>query len=133
MAHGISGKTFTLIQRILLAVVLVVAALGFMGATGDKDGHFDAVFDKTIYVKNSEGKTAILLGSSDKGGVVYVNNSQGEDAARLASHAPTSPFVRRVELEAAAAQRPAPHQARGHIAQRGTSPTSTPTPLDLIP
>ncbi len=26
MAHGISGKTFTLVQRILLAVVLVVAA-----------------------------------------------------------------------------------------------------------
>ena len=69
----------------LLAVVLVVAALGFMGATGDKNGNFDKVFAKTIFVKDSQGKTAVMLTSVLGDGIVGVYNSQKKPTVMLLS------------------------------------------------
>ena len=67
----------------LLAVVLVVTALGFMGATGDKDGYFDVVYANNVFVKNSEEKPAVALFSNDKGGFVSVSNKTGGEIVQL--------------------------------------------------
>ena len=67
-------------KRLRIAVVVLATALCgvvSMAATEKVDGRFDAVYAKSIYVKNYKGETAVAMGStSDGSGLVSTYNGK---------------------------------------------------------
>ena len=57
----------------LTMTVVAMAAVVTMAATGDKDGNFDTVMARHIYVTNNAGDIVVSIGANDGGdGVVQM-------------------------------------------------------------
>ena len=71
--------------RMALAVVVVaVCAVVTMAATAEKNGNFDVVTARTIYVKNDGDKIVIALGVDDGGnGLVATFGPNGKELVEL--------------------------------------------------
>ena len=66
-------------QRVALALLTVaLCAIVVMGATEEKDGFFDTVTAKNIYVKNEAGEVAIGLGAFEGYGTVRTYSPTGK-------------------------------------------------------
>ena len=63
----------------LTMMAVVMCAVVTMAATGDKDGVFDTVKARNIYVTNDAGDIVVSLGANDGGdGVVWTQNPAGQ-------------------------------------------------------
>ena len=63
----------------LTMTVVAMAAVVTMAATGDKDGTFDTVTARHIYVTNDAGEHVVRLGANDKGdGLVFTQSAKGK-------------------------------------------------------
>ena len=63
----------------LTMMAVVVCAVVTMAATGDKDGTFDTVTARHIYVTNDAGEHVVRLGANDKGdGLVFTQSAKGK-------------------------------------------------------
>ena len=70
----------------LTMMAVVVCAVVTMAATGDKDGTFDTVAARSIYVTNDAGDLVVVLGANDGGdGLVYTQSAKGKDLVMLGS------------------------------------------------
>ena len=70
----------------LTMTVVAMAAVVTMAATGDKDGRFDTVVARTIYVKNDAGDFVVVLGADDDGnGLVQTKSAKGKELVQLTS------------------------------------------------
>ena len=68
----------------LAVLTVAICAVVTMAATGEKDGDFDVVTAKAIFVKNDAGKVVVSLGATDDGdGLVYTTSAQGKDLVKL--------------------------------------------------
>ncbi|MDB4698971.1 hypothetical protein OAF45_02395 [Candidatus Latescibacteria bacterium] len=68
----------------LTMMAVVVCAVVTMAATGLKDGHFDTVTARTIYVLNDAGDLVVGLGTNDGGdGLVYTQSAKGKRLVEL--------------------------------------------------
>ena len=69
-------------RRLTMALTLIAVAMCAvvtMAATGDKDGDFDRVEARTIWVKSDAGEYVVGLGASDYGGgAIQVYNKMGK-------------------------------------------------------
>ena len=66
--------------------VVVMAAVVTMAATGLKDGDFDEVTARHIYVMNDAGKIVVSVGTNDVGdGLVRTISTKGNDLVKLSS------------------------------------------------
>ena len=67
-------------------MAVVVCAVVTMAATGGKDGDFDAVVARQIYVRNDAGQFVVTLGVDDDGnGLVYTKSAKGKESVTLTS------------------------------------------------
>ncbi len=70
----------------LTMMAVVVCAVVTMAATGGKDGDFDAVVARQIYVRNDAGQFVVTLGVDDDGnGLVYTKSAKGKELVKLTS------------------------------------------------
>jgi len=71
--------------RMALAVVVVaVCAVVTMAATAEKNGNFDVLTARSIYVTNDDGEFVVGLGASDGGdGLVQTFGANGKELVRL--------------------------------------------------
>ena len=70
----------------LTMTVVAMAAVVTMAATGDKDGDFDTVTARTIYVTNDAGDIVVTLGVNDGGdGLVWTQSAKGKGLVELTS------------------------------------------------
>ena len=69
----------------LTMTVVAMCAVVTMAATGDKDGDFDTVTARRVYVKNAAGDLVVRLGAiNDSGnGVVMTRSAKGKDLVKL--------------------------------------------------
>jgi hypothetical protein len=68
----------------LTMMAVVVCAVVTMAAAGDKDGYFDAVVARNIYVENDAGDFVVGLGANDGGdGLVVTHSAKGDELVRL--------------------------------------------------
>jgi hypothetical protein len=68
----------------LTMMAVVVCAVVTMAATGLKDGNFDTVVARYIYVKNDAGDIVVGLGADDDGnGLGYTKFAEGKDLVKL--------------------------------------------------
>ena len=68
----------------LTVMAVAMCAAVTVAATGDKDGVFDTVAARAIYVTNDEGDIVLGLGSTNGGnGLVKVYNMMGEGIADM--------------------------------------------------
>ena len=61
----------------LTMTVVAMCAVATMAATGDKDGHFDSVTARHIFVRNEAGKIVVSLGANDGGEGYSVSDGSG--------------------------------------------------------
>ncbi len=68
-------------KRLMVALTMMavtICALVTMAATGKKDGNFDTVVARRVYVENDAGKIVVGLSSDDDGnGLVGAYNRKG--------------------------------------------------------
>ena len=70
----------------LTMTVVAMCAVVTMAATGDKDGDFDTVFARSIYVTNDAGDIVVSLGANDvDNGLVYTKSAKGKKLVKLTS------------------------------------------------
>jgi hypothetical protein len=70
----------------LTMTVVAMAAVVTMAATGDKDGRFDTVVVRHIWVKNDAGEFVVSLGADDGGdGLVRTMSAKGKDLVQLSA------------------------------------------------
>ena len=68
----------------LTMMAVVVCAVVTMAATGLKDGDFDVVVARTIYVTNDAGEIVVVLNANDDGnGLVYTRSAKGKQLVKL--------------------------------------------------
>jgi hypothetical protein len=68
----------------LTMTVVAMAAVVTMAATGEKDGRFDTVVARTIFVTNDAGQIIVGLNATDNGnGLVYTMSAKGKDLVTL--------------------------------------------------
>jgi len=69
-------------KRLTIALTMTVVAMAgvvTMAATGDKDGVFDTVTTRTIFVMNDAGDIVVSLGADDDGdGLVETTSPKGK-------------------------------------------------------
>jgi hypothetical protein len=70
----------------LLSMVLALAGVVLVGATGSKDGVFDTVTAKSVKIENDKGQTVASLTSSTAGGFFVVRNNAGYSVADLSAN-----------------------------------------------
>ena len=74
-------------KRLAVALTLTVVAMCAvvtMAATGLKDGHFDTVTARHIWVTNDTGDTVVSLSADDGGnGMVSMKSAKGKDVVTL--------------------------------------------------
>ena len=57
-----------------------------VAATGEKNGYFETVVARHIYVKNDAGELVVILGANDSGNcVVSTDSAQGKELVTLNS------------------------------------------------
>ena len=70
----------------LTMMAVVVCAVVTLAATGLKDGDFDTVTARTIFVENDEGKLVVAIGANDVGdGLAWTQSAKGNDLVMLSS------------------------------------------------
>ncbi|MFL2541871.1 MAG: hypothetical protein ACJ0UT_07855 [Candidatus Latescibacterota bacterium] len=71
----------------LTMMAVVVCAVVTMAATGDKDGYFDTVTARHIYVRNDAHQFVVIpLGANDYGdGLVYTRSAKGKELVSLSA------------------------------------------------
>ena len=70
-------------KRLTVALTMTVVA---MAATGDKDGVFDTVTTRTIFVMNDAGDIVVSLGADDDGdGLVETTSPKGKKLVKLSA------------------------------------------------
>jgi len=74
-------------KRLMVALTMTVVAMSAVvtvAATGEKDGHFDTVTARSIWVMNDAGGMVISLGANNDGnGVVLTYSAKGKDVVTL--------------------------------------------------
>ena len=77
-------------KRLTVALTMTVVAMTAvvtMAATGDKDGRFDTVWARTIYVTNDAGKIVVDLGADSNGtGMIHTQSANGTPMVRLSAN-----------------------------------------------
>ncbi len=69
-------------------MVMAIAVVVTMAATGEKDGYFDMVTARSADVTNDAGDLVVGLGVNDGGnGLVMTKSAQGKGLVRLSSTA----------------------------------------------
>ena len=68
----------------LTMMAVAICAVVTMAATGDKDGVFDTVTARAIWVANDAGEFVVGLGADDSGnGTVFPQSAKGKDLVAL--------------------------------------------------
>ena len=72
----------------LAVMAVAICAVVTMAATGEKDGDFDTVTARYIWVKNDAGSFVVTLGADDGGnGLVMTESAQDKDLVELGATA----------------------------------------------
>jgi hypothetical protein len=70
----------------LTMTVVAMCAVVTVAATGDKDGYFDTVQTRKIWVTNDAGDTVVSIGANDYGdGLVYTSSAKGKELVSLSA------------------------------------------------
>jgi hypothetical protein len=70
----------------LTMTVVAMCAVVTMAATGLKDGNFDTVVARDIWVKNDAGEIVVVLGADDDGhGLIFTKSAKGKTLVDLGS------------------------------------------------
>ena len=67
----------------LAVMVVAMAAVVTMAATGEKNADFDSVTARHIWVKNDAGDRLVALGAINNSGAISVFNKTGEDVVQV--------------------------------------------------
>ena len=82
-------KQIQLHQRLTVALTMmavVMCAVVTMAATGEKNGDFDTVVARRVFVKNEAGGWVVTLSANHDGdGLVYTTSAKGNDLIRWRS------------------------------------------------